>query len=182
MHERLQTGVALKKKKWKREANCNLCNCPETVDHILFQCILAKFVWACLKEILGWDQVPQNLFHMLDHWILWGALSMIWNSLLSWLWPGLYGCLEIRSDYNSSSRDLQLQSCSNLPPLCSDGRCSYGKLIKGSWRPKLVRCTPGRRLLRNREVVRRMMSGVKRLFSVCDPRTCPVAVSLHCGY
>ena len=69
MHERLQTGVALKKKKWKGEAHCNLCNCPEMVDHILFQCILPKFVWACFKEILGWDQVPQNLFHMLDHWI-----------------------------------------------------------------------------------------------------------------
>ena len=69
MHERLQTGVALKKKKWKGEAHCNLCNCPEMVDHFLFQCILPKFVWACFKEILGWDQVPQNLFHMLDHWI-----------------------------------------------------------------------------------------------------------------
>jgi hypothetical protein len=105
---------------------------------------------------------------------LWGALSTIWNSLLSWLWPGLYGWLEIRSDYNSSSRDLQLQSCSNLPPLCSDGRCSCEKLIKGSWGPKLVCYASGRRLLKIREL-KRATSGASLLLP-CFPRLRPVAL------
>ena len=69
MHERLQTGVALKKKKWKGQADCILCNCLETVNHILFQCVVELFVWACFKEILGWNRVPRSLSHMLDHWI-----------------------------------------------------------------------------------------------------------------
>jgi len=41
---RIQTGVALKRKKWKGEANCIILNTPETVDHVLFQCVMAKFV------------------------------------------------------------------------------------------------------------------------------------------
>ena len=69
MHERLQTGVALTKKKWKGQADCILCNCLETVNHILFQCVVELFVWACFKEILGWNRVPRSLSHMLDHWI-----------------------------------------------------------------------------------------------------------------
>ena len=106
---------------------------------------------------------------------LWGALSTIWNSLLSWLWPGLYGWLKIRSDYNSSSRDLQFQSYSNLPPLCSDGRCSCEKLIKGSWGPKLVCYASGRRLLKIRELKRRATSGASLLLP-CFPRLRPVAL------
>lgn len=35
-HNRLQTGVELKKRKWKGSATCNICGGPETVDHIFF--------------------------------------------------------------------------------------------------------------------------------------------------
>ena len=36
LHNRLQTGVVLKKMKWKGDDKCPLCNKPETVDHIFF--------------------------------------------------------------------------------------------------------------------------------------------------
>jgi len=64
LHKRLQTGVALKKKKWKGDANCILCNSPETVNHILFQCVMAKFIWACFKEMLSWDRVPEPVSYV----------------------------------------------------------------------------------------------------------------------
>ena len=41
---KLQTGVNLNKKKWKGDRNCCLCGVPETNEHILFNCNLAKTV------------------------------------------------------------------------------------------------------------------------------------------
>ena len=59
---RIQTGVALKQKQknWKGDVNCDLCASPETVDHVLFQCVMARVVWASFKEALGWDRVPTS--------------------------------------------------------------------------------------------------------------------------
>jgi len=57
-HNRLQTGVVLKKRNWKGNHLCNICGQPETADHIFFECIVARFLWVCFKEALGWDRAP----------------------------------------------------------------------------------------------------------------------------
>lgn len=66
---RLQTGVALKRRKWKGNERCVVCNVLETVDHNFFDCPLATFAWACLREALGWDRAPNSLQDFLDVWI-----------------------------------------------------------------------------------------------------------------
>ena len=66
-------GRAEKKKKWRGSEKCNLCRKLETVDHIFFSCVLAKFVWACFKEALGWERVPTSWQDFLDIWILLGC-------------------------------------------------------------------------------------------------------------
>ncbi|RLN39911.1 hypothetical protein C2845_PM01G23220 [Panicum miliaceum] len=68
-HNRLPTGVVLKSMKWKGESRCPLCGIHETVDHILFQCIIARFVWSCFKEALGWDKCPFSLEEVYREWI-----------------------------------------------------------------------------------------------------------------
>ena len=69
-HNKLQTGVKLKKKrKWRGSEKCNLCEKAETVDHIFFSCVLAKFVWVCFKEALGWDRELTSWQDFLDNWI-----------------------------------------------------------------------------------------------------------------
>jgi hypothetical protein len=40
--------------KWKGNINCIVCGTLETTDHILFECPIAKLVWASLREALGW--------------------------------------------------------------------------------------------------------------------------------
>jgi hypothetical protein len=40
---------------WKGETKCVVCGVLESVDHILFECPLAKMAWAGLREALGWD-------------------------------------------------------------------------------------------------------------------------------
>lgn len=53
---RLQTADQLKKRGWKGDGNCSLCGVPEDVNHVFFRCVIAKFAWCCIKEILHWEK------------------------------------------------------------------------------------------------------------------------------
>lgn len=35
----------------------------------LFGCILARSIWACFKEALGWDRAPCSLQDFFDNWL-----------------------------------------------------------------------------------------------------------------
>ena len=90
-HDRLQTGVELKKRKWKRDQHCRLCGVPETRDHLFFECVMAKFVWSYFKEALGWDRIPTNLQDLFDTWLPFGCnsymLKLFLLSVVLWaLW------------------------------------------------------------------------------------------------
>lgn len=73
MQDKLQTGTNLKKKKWKGNHKCTICDVPETSDHIFFTCILARFTWTCIKEAMGWDRVPIGLQDFLEKWVKRGS-------------------------------------------------------------------------------------------------------------
>lgn len=45
-HDRIQAAVQLKKRNWAGPEECKLCGELETVDHILFQCPMALFLWV----------------------------------------------------------------------------------------------------------------------------------------
>ena len=90
-NNRLQTGVELKKRKWKGSHLCGICGCPETTDHILFACCVARFVWACFTEALAWDRAPRSLNDFLDTWIPLGCRDynlklFLFASVLWGLW------------------------------------------------------------------------------------------------
>jgi hypothetical protein len=46
-NNKLQVGQSLTKRRWHGSGNCCICGCPETVDHILSRCFLAKY-WGDL--------------------------------------------------------------------------------------------------------------------------------------
>jgi hypothetical protein len=66
---KLQTRVNLNKKKWKGDRNCCLCGVPKTNEHILFNSIVAKTIWMCFKEALGWDKCLTHIKEVFDRWI-----------------------------------------------------------------------------------------------------------------
>ena len=40
------------------------------MNQIFFECVIAKFVWGCFKEVLGWERAPVSLLSdFLAHWI-----------------------------------------------------------------------------------------------------------------
>jgi hypothetical protein len=48
----------LGRKKWKGSKLCQLCNEEENVDHLLFRCPIAVFMWAVVKDGLEWSEHP----------------------------------------------------------------------------------------------------------------------------
>ena len=64
IEDRIQSGVALKHKSWKGDPNCSLCTSPETADHIIFQCVLARFAWVGVSEALGWNDSPISFSYL----------------------------------------------------------------------------------------------------------------------
>jgi hypothetical protein len=59
-HDRIQSGVQLKKKQWSGPEECAACDNLETTDHILFQCPLAVYLWSFLRVSLSWSASPTN--------------------------------------------------------------------------------------------------------------------------
>lgn len=60
-HDRIQCGVQLKKKRWSGPEDCFVCDKPESTDHIIFQCPMAMFLWAFLRDSLGWPSSPTSV-------------------------------------------------------------------------------------------------------------------------
>ena len=91
-HNKLQKAVALKRRGWKGDLHCCLCNRPETTNHIFCSCFLARLVWIGLGQAFGWGTIPKS-------WMICRGSDLLISSkqicalALSCLQvlPGLYG-------------------------------------------------------------------------------------------
>jgi hypothetical protein len=67
--DRVQTADNLIKKKWKGDSRCSLCLGVESVDHLIFICPLAGFVWSVVKEGVGWGRTPKSVKEFNDEFL-----------------------------------------------------------------------------------------------------------------
>lgn len=57
---RIQVAARLKKMNWKEEPYCKLCRIEESVNHLIFRCAPAWFLWCCLRVVFGWNEIPSS--------------------------------------------------------------------------------------------------------------------------
>ena len=60
------------KRQWKGDPTCYLCHLPETVNHLLFNCSVAKVVWATVATCLGASNIPTSFdqsWRWCEQWI-----------------------------------------------------------------------------------------------------------------
>uniref|UniRef100_I1NSU7 Reverse transcriptase zinc-binding domain-containing protein n=1 Tax=Oryza glaberrima TaxID=4538 RepID=I1NSU7_ORYGL len=61
LHEgRIQAAHRLKKMKWNGDPLCKFCGAEEDVDHLMFKCAPARFLWCCFRDVFHWDHVPSS--------------------------------------------------------------------------------------------------------------------------
>ena len=53
----------------------------ESIDHILFSCVLANFVWTCVKEACNWNRTPTSLNDFQLNWLE-GKRANYYNAIL----------------------------------------------------------------------------------------------------
>jgi hypothetical protein len=67
--ERIQTVDNLKKKRWKGDEKCQLCLESKSVDHLLFMCPLAVYVWVVVRDVLGWNALPVGVKNFVENFM-----------------------------------------------------------------------------------------------------------------
>ena len=70
-NNKLPVGLSLLRRGWKGDGKCCLCGVLETINHILFYCVLAKLIWAIIREVFCLGDVPHSLQELSEGW-LWG--------------------------------------------------------------------------------------------------------------
>ncbi|WVZ90235.1 hypothetical protein U9M48_036551 [Paspalum notatum var. saurae] len=58
----------LTKRRWQGSLTCAFCHKEETINHLLFECRLARSAWSVLQIATGINQ-PQNVILSATHWL-----------------------------------------------------------------------------------------------------------------
>lgn len=84
---RLPSGIEVVKRNGPGDGQCPLCEVLEDSNHIFFICPSARFLWSCLREVVGgrWchDNLPDLFWEVQTHqpsirptlWVVVGVLS-----------------------------------------------------------------------------------------------------------
>jgi hypothetical protein len=51
-----------------RDSKCNLCGFDENIQHLFFECCVARFVWNTMSMTFNF-QPPKSTSHMFGSWI-----------------------------------------------------------------------------------------------------------------
>ena len=90
IHDRLPTREQILKRYGPTDGKCPLCGSSETLDHLMFQCATAVFVWSVIRDTLDWPACPQNLTEVLSltkngpteiFSVSWIGIAAVWWSL-----------------------------------------------------------------------------------------------------
>lgn len=86
--DRLPTREQILTRKGPTNGLCPLCTELESIDHLLFHCPVAIFVWLLIKECVGWPDAPHSVMDLLslvryveskNRGVIWiGAAATLW--------------------------------------------------------------------------------------------------------
>ena len=67
-NNKLPVGQSLIRRGWRGDGKCCLCWVLETINHILFYCVLARMIWTVIKEVFYLEDIPHSLQEFLEGW------------------------------------------------------------------------------------------------------------------
>jgi hypothetical protein len=66
--EAILTKDNLVKRNWHGNIMCCFCDSYETMQHLFFDCALAKFIWRVIQITFGLS-IPLNIKHVFTEWV-----------------------------------------------------------------------------------------------------------------
>jgi hypothetical protein len=67
-HNKLVTVDNLKKKGLSKPEHCCFCSEKDSINHLLFECVIAKNVWEYVKDFLGFD-IGSDYISVASRWL-----------------------------------------------------------------------------------------------------------------
>jgi hypothetical protein len=88
--DRILTKNNLAKKGWKGSILCEFCGGNESINHLFFECPLARFNWSVASCALGIERNPENFYDLCQNWlqeffgvdrvvVMLGTTALLWN-------------------------------------------------------------------------------------------------------
>jgi hypothetical protein len=88
-HKKILTKDNLFKKNWRGNLDCIFCGFSESIDHLFFQCSVARFIWRIVCSTLDLTSIPTSVDDMFGSWmdsfnntvknlVLFGCGAVIW--------------------------------------------------------------------------------------------------------
>jgi hypothetical protein len=84
LHNKILTKDNLSKRNWKGNLNCVFCGLPESIDHLFFQCSVARFIWRIIQTALNLNSIPSDVENLFGPWM--NSFSITEKNLV------LFGC------------------------------------------------------------------------------------------
>src|SRR6266498_2703307 len=66
----------LARRQWRGSRQCCFCNLSESIQHLFFDCPLAKFIWRAIQVSFGISP-PSRVQNMLPDWLKWVNKKLI---------------------------------------------------------------------------------------------------------
>lgn len=88
VRDRLPIGVHVQARHGPGDGRCPLCGAVEEVDHIFFKCILAQFLWGCIRDATGCSWAPASFgaFHTLSSRMSGRSRRITWLVFAAMAW------------------------------------------------------------------------------------------------
>jgi hypothetical protein len=67
---RVQTSDNLGRKQWKGSKIHQFCQAEESVEHLIFRCLIAVFVWVVLRDGMKWRGIPRSMGGFKENFLL----------------------------------------------------------------------------------------------------------------
>jgi hypothetical protein len=94
VHKKILTKDNLAKKSWRGNLDCVFCGLLESIDHLFFQCSVARFIWRIVQSALYLNSTPSSADDLFGPWInRFNKTEKIWFFLVVELSFGRFGDL-----------------------------------------------------------------------------------------
>jgi hypothetical protein len=61
LRNKILTKDNLKKRNWQGSDGCVFCGLLESINHLFFDCLVARYVWRVIQVSLNLKSTPKNL-------------------------------------------------------------------------------------------------------------------------
>lgn len=69
VRNKILTKDNLKKRNCNGSLECCFCGVDESIDHLFFHCLIARYMWRVIQVALNLVEIPKSISNLCDNWL-----------------------------------------------------------------------------------------------------------------